>query len=659
LSRAAEAELALSLLDSGKTAAAAARLRALGAVVPLNADELVTAARAATANAQPAEAAGYLELLAALRPLNAAEEIWIAGQYRAAGAAPRALAVYERIGSASGEVDPAVLEAIGDLRYDAGDFAGALVAFQRIPERRADRAVQEPPYIALKIARTAARAGQLSLAADTYDRHVRSHPDDIPARLEAARYQASAGRPQLAIEHYRVFTAARGAADLRFELARVHLAAQQFPEAEAWAREAVAAGENAESARLALAQSLHLQGRHRDARVVLDGLMRDASTQGAVHEWRGYIAAALDRHLEAFRAFDRAIVAGASEAEQLLMLKGASALKRGDFSRAAGSYAAAEAAGATPAIVDAARRELRTATLPMLYMPLWGLGDSNDLRVAQAGGGVLVMLPSLGGRLTLEGSAGTVAQRDFSTRVNSMSVRVSQLFPTPELALDLSIGLNQYDRAPDRTTWSAAAVYHFADTSTVGFDAGREALLAVSSRRELRQFSRVLDIEAIGPGFYSDAWRGGVELAARGDQRARAETGLEKFEDGNRRTFLYLHYQVPTASSARTWTAIRPNVFFETFRDRRPYYFSPRRHVTLGTMFHTIRRNGRWEIESEINPQLLHTDGSLGVGGHGLLNVGARVKGASLSGGAFIFWDGLEDHLQWRLGGRIRVPLSR
>ena len=107
------------------------------------------------------------------------------------------------------------------------------------------------------------------------------------------------------------------------------------------------------------------------------------------------------------------------------------------------------------------------------------------------------------------------------------------------------------------------------------------------------------------------------------------------------------------------WTAIRPNVFFETFRDRQLAYFSPRRHVTLGTMLHTIRRYARWEIESEINPQLLYTDGDLGVGGHGLLNVGARLGGASLSGGAFIFWDGLEDHLQWRVGGRISVPLAR
>ena len=72
-----------------------------------------------------------------------------------------------------------------------------------------------------------------------------------------------------------------------------------------------------------------------------------------------------------------------------------------------------------------------------------------------------------------------------------------------------------------------------------------------------------------------------------------------------------------------------------------------------------IRRYARWEIESEINPQLLFTDGATGPGGHGLVNVGKKVGRASLAGGAFVFWDGIADHLQWRVGGRVSVPLAR
>jgi hypothetical protein len=76
-------------------------------------------------------------------------------------------------------------------------------------------------------------------------------------------------------------------------------------------------------------------------------------------------------------------------------------------------------------------------------------------------------------------------------------------------------------------------------------------------------------------------------------------------------------------------------------------------------MLHAIRRFARWHFETEINPQLLRTDGAFGAGGHGLLNLGARIGGVSATGGVFVFWDGLEDHLQWRVGGRVSVPLGR
>ena len=168
----------------------------------------------------------------------------------------------------------------------------------------------------------------------------------------------------------------------------------------------MAAGEDADAAGLALAQSLHLQGRHGDARAVLAILLRNASVAAGAHEWRGYVAIALDRHLEAFRSFDRAIAAGAPESGSLLLLKGTAAAKRGDYARAMKSYAAASMSGATPAAADAARRELRAQTLPAIYVPVWGFGDSNGLRATQTGGGLLLFLPGLSGELALEGSSG-------------------------------------------------------------------------------------------------------------------------------------------------------------------------------------------------------------------------------------------------------------
>ena len=139
-------------------------------------------------------------------------------------------------------------------------------------------------------------------------------------------------------------------------------------------------------------------------------------------------------------------------------------------------------------------------------------------------------------------------------------------------------------------------------------------------RQELRQFNRVMDLQAVGPGFYGDMFRGIVDLAVRHDRAARAETGFEKLEDGNQRSFAYLHLQIPTTSTARTWTAIRPNVFFETFRNHRLSYFSPRRHLPWAK----LHRSAVCTLHSSgDNPQLL-LRWRLGPGGHGVLNVGAR-----------------------------------
>jgi hypothetical protein len=268
-------------------------------------------------------------------------------------------------------------------------------------------------------------------------------------------------------------------------------------------------------------------------------------------------------------------------------------------------------------------------------------------------------LPSLAGDVALEGLRGTVSQRDFSSRVNSIRFSVSRLFPTPELKIDLAMALHQFDGAANLVTWQGTGLYYLTDGHTIGLDISREALLPVNGRLELRQFNRVLDVRKLGPGFFGDVVRGVVELSARDSRRAHLEPGFERFQDGNNRTFAYVHFDLPTKSTGHTWSVIRPNVFFESFRDHQPDYFSPKHHLTLGTMWHMIRRSAGWEIESEINPQLLFTDGATGPGGHGLLNVGKKIGRTSLAGGAFVFWDGIADHLQWRVGGRVSVPLAR
>ena len=175
----------------------------------------------------------------------------------------------------------------------------------------------------------------------------------------------------------------------------------------------------------------------------------------------------------------------------------------------------------------------------------------------------------------------------------------------------------------------------------------------------LRQFNRVLDIAAAGPGFFRTALRGFAEFLTDPARRARLEVEAARLEDGNRQTLAYAHYQIPLADSLRRWTVIRPNVFFETFQSRRHSYFSPKHHLTIGTMLHTLARYPHWDLEVELNPQWLRTDGANGWGAHGLVDARFTRGRTTADVGAFLFYDGLEDYLQWRVGGRVSVRLGR
>lgn len=646
----AEAELALSLLDAGDPARSLARLEAMAAAGTLDADAWLIAARAAAATSRPDLAVRYLEGLAAVRTLTTREHTWLADAYRAAGDRAMALAVYERVAAAQATPDPRVLEAIADLRYDAGDFAGAVRALQRIGEA-AD--------VRLKLARSAARAGDLELASRAYQAYTAQHPADATGALEAARYFAGAGQPARALGYYRSAVDARGAGGLRVELARIHLAAEQFASAEGWARQAVAAGEDPEDARLALAQALHVMGQHAEADATLRALIVQAPGRGDAHAWRARIAVSLDRHYAAYREFGHALDRGADAGERLALAMSTAARKRGDFARALHSLDRAAALGAEPPQLAAARRELAVVSEPQVSLPAWTHADSNDMRFAQAGAGLRFLLPRLLGAVTLEASSGTLSQRAFSSPHTGVRMSVAQLFPLPGLELDGALGFHQFDRGDHLLAWKATATWHAADDTEAGLRVGREPLLPLIGPAPMRQFNRVLDISRVGPGFYSDTVQAFGEFISETAHRARVELGAARMQDGNRQAQAYLHYQVPVTLGVRRWTVLRPNAFFETFDSKRPGYFSPRRHLTAGMMLHTIRRYPQWELELEVNPQVLRTDGATGVGGHGLVNVQMTRGRVRFDLGTFVFYDGLEDYLQWRVGGRVTIPVGR
>jgi predicted Zn-dependent protease len=642
----AESELALALLDAGDSKASLAHLNASASRRPLDAGELLVAARAAQAMNDSAATARFLARLGERRPLTIDEETWLAGAYRAAGRAADALAAYVSVAGRTPSPSVEVIEGIGDLRYDSGEFAGALDAFDRIPDA---------PTTSLKRARAAARLGRLADAGAAYDRYLRQRPDDAAIQLEAARHHAATGAPRLAIEHYNAVLAARGAADLRLELARVYLAAERYADAEAWARQAVAAGEDQEESRLALAQSLYLQGRVRQAETVLAS---DAKPAGETLVWRSRVASALDRHLDAYQSAQRALAAGAQPRDRLLLWMASAARRRGDYGRAHAAIAGVSPRSTTGPELAAVRKELNADTSLAFAIPAWVHSDTNDLRLTGGGARVVLFLPSRLASVAFGASAGTVSQRSFSSQRTSATVTIGNIFPVPELELTLGAGVDRYDRAGDLFTWRAQGIYYRRGGSLAGLSVAREALLPLAGET-LRQFNRALDIGLIGPAFHLHALRGFIDTITGEARRLRAEFGLDAFEDGNRRVSSYLHYQIPIASDARHWVALRPNLYFETFRDARAAYFSPDRHLTTGLMLHGIRRYPRWYAELELNPQWLRTSGADGFGVHALLGAGATLGRVSFSAGAFVFYDGLEDYLQRRVAGAITIPVGR
>ncbi len=675
----ARVELARALVDAARPQESVDLTSALIRTGRVDAEILEIAARGASEAGYAQLAAARLDDLAEHRALTAEEEVWRAGQHRAAGDDASALEIFDRLrreADAAGEPTlTSVLEAVGDIHFAAGDYPEALLAYRDMP------ADARTAGQSLKLARSAARTGyDAELATSTYETYLAQRPDDHAVRLEAARYYAAAQMPESAIEHYEAYIDARGATGLGLEMARISLAAERFEEAESWARQALAEGEAARGSQLALAQSLHLQGRTAEGQEIIDEMIIAAPDDPQALHWAGIFAIATGQHLEAFDLLDRALAARDAEldTQQLWLRRGEAARKRSDYARAARSYDEAMAAGLPALAAEAELEDLAGATVPWMSIPPEFAQDSNDLQVAQAGlsaGWWPAKRARISGRLLF----GRVEQDEAAYERTVGRIRVEQLFAMPSLELSGSLGFEDYrsggsqaagaqaggsqaggsQAGRSRTIASAAALYHFADGSSIGVDASRRTLLTDLDEKDPRRFNRIVDLGALGPNFGVAGARGLVDVAVGTRQRFRVEGGIDSYEDGNRRVFTYGHYIFPLRTDANNWTAIQPNVFAETFRDTTPHYFSPERHVGIGGMLHTVRRNGEWFWEAEVNPQLLWTDSDPGFCVHGLFEVRRRLGRFSLSANAFLFHDRRNDYTSWRLAGVFSVPLAR
>jgi len=114
------------------------------------------------------------------------------------------------------------LEALGDLRFDAGQYKGALSAYEQAAK------AGDSAKLALKLARAADKSGNKSLARSAYARFLSTNPDNPELLLEMARFAINTGNYAQALSLYDRVVAAKGSKGLLLELALANLAAQRF-----------------------------------------------------------------------------------------------------------------------------------------------------------------------------------------------------------------------------------------------------------------------------------------------------------------------------------------------------------------------------------------------------------------------------------------------
>ncbi|MBY0274984.1 tetratricopeptide repeat protein, partial [Candidatus Binatia bacterium] len=538
--------------------------------------------------------------------------------------------------------DPQALRRLAVLLESDGDDEEAARITSRARTANPDDASLE-----LLAARLAAKLGQRDVADAGYRTYVANHPGDVDGRLEAARHAVNAGRTELAVDEYRAVIDAHGADGLRVELTRALLAAGRYAEAEQVARDAVASPEDGPEARLALAQSVYLQGRPRDASPLFADAADSARAHGADATFAARLAMAQDHDLDAYgllgdqiEGADAEPTSAASPAD-LWLLRGDVARKRGDFRTAREDYQRASELGAVLR-ADVALQKLDADVRAHAGAGYAFFKDANRLEV-NGGSAWLEFRPGDLARVSVQGLADVVTQHDARYTRTGGRVAVDELFLSPEWAMDGSFGfINSSAGGGDVVTGSLAVRRYFTGGSVLGLTGYREPLLGGHEDQDPRLWNRIIDLAALGPSFAINGGKAYGDWLVSDERRDRvwAQIGAENYEDGNLRGIFYAHYQLPLRNGPENWTVLRPNAFVEAFKDPdNPDYFSPRTHATVGLAGHTVQQRGRFRLEAELNPQVLVTNGDVGFGVHGLLDASVQLGPASVGISGFAFYD--------------------
>jgi len=196
------------------------------------------------------------------------------------------------------------------------------------------------------------------------------------------------------------------------------------------------------------------------------------------------------------------------------------------------------------------------------------------------------------------------------------------------------------------------------DTSFVSAEVERRTFWSPHDRRDPREFNRVIDLAGLGPDMRVTQFRGAADTVVGAGRRLRLEGGAERYGDGNTRGFAYGHYEMMTTAAQGRWSAIAPNLYWESYRRDSANYFSPSQFVALGGLLHTIRSTPAWRLELEANPTATWYQSSLGFTVHGVVDASRTWGRTALGAGAFVFYDQRANYASYRLVAQFAIRLD-
>jgi hypothetical protein len=318
-----------------------------------------------------------------------------------------------------------------------------------------------------------------------------------------------------------------------------------------------------------------------------------------------------------------------------------------------------------PETVAHLQAQLQEALRPEVDALFTWFADESDVSIMESGAEArawpLDWLPVRAQLMFGEVSQDAAGERPETTfNRTAGTLAVQELHATPELLLAGRLTYEDLEDADALVGGGGNARYLFENGSSVSLAGSRESFWARFDSRNPRQYPRFVDLALIEPDFAIDTFSAQVDWVTFVEHRCLVEAAVSQYEDDNQQLSAYAHYQLPlTQVSPLHWFVLRPNIYYETFNDAVPAYFSPDYNVSVGCAAHTVRKNERGgRLELEANPILIFRDDGFGnqddgeFGLHLVADASAPVWKRLTAGLAAFYYYEADGYDLWRVVAR-------